>query len=281
MSFAPAIPFGGIAGFRFLEATYDRQLTLFARGPQLDRDVADFVARSGEVATAEEFVKDPRLLRVALGAFGLEDEAPKRAFVRRILEEGSIDPGSFANRLADPAWRQFAEALGFGDFGPRLVSREKRLELAEQYRVRQFERAVGDSDVSLRLALNFRREIGAIAGAEDVERSGWFRIMGSRPLRDLIEGAFGLPQGFAQLDLDRQRDILESRSSRLFGGRSPAVFLDAANVDQAITRFLTTAELTAGPSPSTPGASALSLLSSGPGSALAAGARINLILSGS
>lgn len=262
MSFSPVVPFGGLLGFRFIERTYETQLDHFGRSPEVQRDIDYFLAHAAEATSAEELVADRRLLRVALGAFGLDDEIDKRAFIRRILEEGTLDPKSIANRLADPAWADLARTLGFGDLGGALGLAGTRRDLVERFRVRQFERAVGDADVNLRLALNFRREIAAIAKSPVVEKSGWLKIMGSQPLRRVIETAFNLPQGFGQLDLDRQRGELETRARRLFNGDSPAVFASAENVDALIRRFVTASQLRDGAAASGPAATALTLLRS-------------------
>ncbi|MEL6767244.1 MAG: DUF1217 domain-containing protein [Pseudomonadota bacterium] len=260
----PAIPLGGVAGLKLLDRTFDRQLETFSKSPELQREMDDFLDRAGTVQSAEELVSDRQLLKVALGAFGLEDELPKRALIRKVLEEGTLNPDSLANRLVDPAWGRFASALGFGDLGNRLDRESVRQEIAESYRVRQFERAVGDIDLDLRLALNFRREISEIANSGAVERSGWFRVIGSEPLRLVVLGALGLPQSIGALDIDLQVTRLEERADQVFGGTSPAVFADPANVEQAIERFLFSSAAEQGPSAGSPGATALTLLQSSP-----------------
>lgn len=278
MALAPAVPFGGVAGLRFLDRTYEAQFAAFTKSPDVEREVRYFLDHAAGATTAADLVADRRLLRVALGAFGLEDEIDKRAFIRRVLEEGSLDPEAFANRLADPAWGRLAKALGYGDFGSRLVFAEVRQDIVSRFRTRQFERAIGEQDVSLRLALNFRREIAPLAAAENVESAGWFRILGSKPLRRVFEGAYGLPTAFAQLDIERQREVLAERTARLFGGDgSPALFTSAEAVEGLLNRFLTRAALEAGPGLSVRGSAALSLLSAGGG--LGPAGRINLLLS--
>ena len=262
MSFGPVIPTGGIAGLRFIDRTFERQFELFNRDPRLLRDIEHFQKAAPEITTAEALVQDTPALRIALGAFGLEDQLPKRAFIRKVLEEGTLDPRSLANRLAEPAWREFAGALGFGDLGGRLGSESVRTDLVERYRLRRFERAAGDIDVDMRLALNFRREIAQIAGSDSVETTGWFRVMGSRPLRTVIEKALGLPAQFGAIDVDAQRSELERLSRKRFGGESPAVFRDPARIEEALRIFLARTAAEAGPSATTPGVAALTILRS-------------------
>lgn len=276
MAFSPVVPFSGLAGLRFLDRTYGAQFNAFSRSPDVQREIDYFLNNAAKADTAEALVGDRRLLQVALGAFGLSAEVGKRAFIRKILDEGTLDPKALANRLADPAWAEFAGALGYGDVGGLLVLPGVREEIAARYRERQFESAVGNVDVSLRLALNFRRQIQGIAAAPTADKSGWFKILGSQPLRRVIEGAYGLPAAFAQIDIDRQRDALGARTERLFGKPSPAVFSSAANVDVLIRRFLVAEQVRNGPSPGTPGLAALNMLRS---SAIGPAASANLFAS--
>jgi hypothetical protein len=274
--FAPVIPLAGVGGLRFIDRTYDRQVALFEKSPEIRRDIDHFREVAGSFETAAELVADTRALRVVLGAFGLEDELPKRAFIRKILEEGTIDPRALSNRLAAPAWRKMSEALGFGDGGNRMALDLRRDEVVERFRTRQFERAVGETDVDIRLALNFRREIAEIAAKENVARVGWFEVMGSPPLRQVVERAFGLPDAFARLDIDQQKAELESISRRRLGGSSPEVFQDPVAVEGLLRDFLVRSQLANGPGQDVRGAAALSILQAG---SLASGARAGLFSS--
>ena len=264
MTFAPIIPASGVTGFRLLTQTEATQRVVFDRQPSLARDVDYFSANIADVKTAQDLVSDRRLLRVALGAFGLDDEIDKGAFVRKILAEGSEDPEAFANRLVDPRYVKFAKAFGFGDFlGARTGDVGFSGEVTAAYKERQFERAVGDQDPALRLALNFRREIATYANAADPENSAWFSAMGDLPVRNVFEGAFGLSSAFSQLDIDRQRDELKDLNNRFFGAKSLAVFQDSAAVENLINRFLVQKSIQDGPSANTKGFTALTLLSNG------------------
>lgn len=269
MTFSPIVPLGGIAGLRFIDQTYDRQFESFGRSPQIQRDVDHFLATAGEIETLDDLMQDTQSLRVILGSVGLDDDLPKRAFVRKVIEEGTLEQGSFANRLADPAYRELAELVGFGDLGNNLISPSLREDVAARYRERQFERAVGDVDVDVRLALNFRREIARIAESDGSDRTGWLRVLGSRPLRGVVEAAFGLPEQFVQIDLDQQVDELESLSRRRYGEAGPAVFRDPAVVEDAISQFLVRSQINRTLSgqtfggPGTGSSTALSILQSG------------------
>lgn len=280
MSFAPLLPATGVVGFRLLAATEATQRAVFDQQPEITRDVEYFASKIGEISTAEDLVADRRLMRVALGAFGLDEEIDKAAFMRKILAEGSEASDAFANRLVDPRYKQMASAFGFGDtLGARTGDVGFASGIVAAYRERQFEIAVGEQNESLRLALNFRREISAHATSSDPAGAAWFSAMGDLPVRQVLEGALGFPSGASQLDIDRQRDEFRDLNSKTFGSDSLAVFEDPAVVDKAITRFLARQSIEEGPSASTPGATALALLSS-QSSGLGSTGIQNIVLSG-
>lgn len=243
MSFQPTIPIGGIGGWRFLEKTQASQRAAFERGPEMQRAIRHFEENIGRITSAEALVKDRRLLEVALTAFGLEAEIDKRFFLRRVLESDMDDPRSMANRLSERAFRKLAEAFGFGSpEGPNTGKPGFAEGIIARFKERRFEAAVGAVDDTMRLAMNFRREIREIAETAR-EGQGWFSVLGSRPLRQVVETALGLPREFARIDIDRQRDMISQRMRQVFGDGSVAFFRDEANVEKVITRFLARAQM--------------------------------------
>ncbi len=79
IGFQPIVPQTGYVGWRFLERTTETQRVAFEKSPELLRDLEYFKENISKATTAEDLVNDRRLLRVALGAFGLEDDLGKRA----------------------------------------------------------------------------------------------------------------------------------------------------------------------------------------------------------
>lgn len=276
--FRPAIIVNGYSGWRVLEKTAPRQRETFEKSPGLLRDIEYFKENIAKAKTAEDLVKDRRLLTVVLGAFGLGDEINKRGFILRILEGGTDADDSFANRLNEPRFKAMAKALGYGNVaGPKIELNSFQDDIISRFKSLEFERAVGDVDGDMRLAMNFKREILAIAQSESVDRSGWLQAMGQLPVRKLLATAFGFPDAVAQLDIDRQVEMFEDKAQDLYGDKSASVFLEPENVEDVIRRFFLFQQMKSGPNASTPGAAALTMLQS---SALGSGASIaNLLLS--
>src|SRR6056297_1893238 len=84
MTFSPVVPTGGLVGWSLLDRTMERQTELFNKSPQIVRDTEYFEKTIDTIKTAEDLVADRRLLRVALGAFGLQDQINSKAFIRKI-----------------------------------------------------------------------------------------------------------------------------------------------------------------------------------------------------
>lgn len=263
MSFQPALPLSGLAGWRFLQRTLPDQQETFAKAPALARDADHFRARIGAVDSAEALVADRRLLKVALGAFGLQDDLANRFFIRKILEEGTTRPDALANRLSDRRYAEFSRAFGFDapsapatqrpDFADEIVARFER---------QSFEVEVGAQDESMRLALYAQRELAAVAAGDGGARTKWFRVMGTPPLREVVETALALPESFGQQDLDRQLEVFRDRTRRLVGFADIEGFADPAAREALIQRFLLQSEITAAPA-TVPGSVALTLLQNG------------------
>lgn len=278
IGFQPVVPLPGIAGWRFLERTQQAQQDLFVRGPQLQRETDYFRENISSVTSAADLVADRTLLKVALGAFGLDEDLGKQAFIRKVLDEGTDDPSAFANRLVDKRYRDFATEFGFGNpLGSRIDTPGFIDRIVAGYETRQFEIAVGDSDAALRLALGFEREIGDYANSTDPDGTAWFQIMGTPPMRAVLEQAFNLPRDIGALDIDRQQGIFRDRARAMFGSSSLDVFKDPDNVEEVLRRFLAREQANAGPNSLTPGFAALSLLQSAP--ALGTRGLSNLLLS--
>lgn len=267
-------------GWRLLERTEAVQRTAFEQSAQVDRDMAHFRERIASVETAEDLVADRTLLRVALGAYGLDEELGKTFFLKKILEEGSESRDALANKFVDPRYRDLAEAFGFGDLlGARTWEPGFADRILDRYKERQFEIAVGNQDPNMRLALGFRREIADYAGSDLAENTIWLRILGSKPMREVFESAFNLPKEFSTLDVDKQVEVLSSRAQDILGRDGFRAFADPDVTQRIIDRFLLRKQIEGGPSAATPGAAALSLLQMS-GNGLGASARIGLILSG-
>jgi hypothetical protein len=77
------------------------------------RETAYYEANIGKVKSVDDLMADRRLYAYAMKAFGLEDMTYAKAFMRKVLTEGTGTAASFANRLADERYIAFARAFDF------------------------------------------------------------------------------------------------------------------------------------------------------------------------
>lgn len=263
--FRPVLPFAGLPGWNMLNRTMDTQRAAFDAAPQTRRDTDYFEARIATVQTADELVADRRLLRVALGAFGLQDDIDSRYLIRKVLDGGAENPEALANQLSDDRYRQFSAAFGFGDItGPRSADPGFGAEITTLFRERSFEVAVGEQDESLRLAMNAAREMADIGTDDATNDTRWFRILGTPPLRSVLETALGLPDGIVQMDLDRQLDLFKQAARDKLGIDSLDAFAEAETREKLVETYLLRDQIKAGASMSSHSI-ALTLLQAGRG----------------
>lgn len=263
MTFQPVIPISGYAGWRFLQRTLDTQKEAFVQTTTFQRQTDYFRENIGKVTSAEELVADRRLLQVALGAFGLDEDIGNKAFIQKILEDGTLAADALANRLSDKRYAALSREFGFGDLGSRTNLSTFADKLLSRFEDRQFERAVGDVNGDMRLALNLSSGLGDIFDQGLSEGAEWFAVMGSPPVRTIFETALGFPSSFGAIDIDQQRTQFKERSQSVFGTDKVADFADPALQERLIRLYLVRSEATAFAS-SSAGSVALNLLQSMP-----------------
>ncbi|MDJ0627388.1 MAG: DUF1217 domain-containing protein [Rhodobacter sp.] len=265
MSFQPVVPFGGYAGWSFLSRTREAQQEAFDTSAALSRDVRYFEDNIGKIVSAEDLVADRRLLQVALGAFGLDEDINNKYFLQKVLEDGTLDPEALANRLSDKRYLEFAEAFGFGDFAvPRTVLTEFAVEITTAYKTQQFEIAVGNQNPDMRLAMGLDRALADIASKDTTNDGRWFLVMGQPPVRVVFERALGLPSSVGALDLDQQLAAFRDKAEARFGSREIAQFADAAKREALVRLFLLQSDVSVATSGTSAGSAALALLQAGP-----------------
>lgn len=85
-----------------------------ANDPIVSRDAKYYADNIGKIKNLDEFLKDHRLYSYAIKAYGLGEMTYAAAFMKKVLESNLNDPNSFANKLKDTRYRDFAAAFDFG-----------------------------------------------------------------------------------------------------------------------------------------------------------------------
>ena len=264
MNFEPVLPLTGYAGWRFLERTMDAQQEAFASSRPVARAPDYFRENIENVRTAGDLVNDRQLMSVALGAFGLDDDINNRAFILKVLEDGTVAQDALANRLADNRYADFSRAFGFGDGpAPRNTLSGFAAEIVDRFESQQFARAIGEQNNDLRLATNVNSGVADVVERNATNAGRWFSIMGNAPLREVFQTALGLPSSIAGIDIDRQLEVFQDRARSVFGTDDIAQIAAPDQQEALIRLFLIRSEANE-LATTTAGTTALTLLQSAP-----------------
>lgn len=250
----------GLTGWRLLQRTASAQTQLLAKDPTVQREQAAFAQRMADDPTADSLVKDYRSLKVALTAFGLEADLPNKAFIRKVLDSDLTDKKSLANRLSDKRYAALAQAFQLGAAGSGIDD-SIVTKVTEMYLDREFERRVGESDDSMRLAMNARRELSTLATSTSNEETKWYSILGNPPLATVVRGALGMPDKLSAAPVDTQVATMSAAAKRRFGISQIGDLTDTTKLGRLIDSYVARASLTA--TSATPYSAALTILQSG------------------
>ncbi|MEM6376085.1 MAG: DUF1217 domain-containing protein, partial [Pseudomonadota bacterium] len=188
-------------------------------------------------------------------------------FLQNVLGSDLSNSQSVAALSPDKRLLAFAEAFAFN---PGTTAQRYPEGFADfligQYQNRQFEVAVGQSDVNVRLALSLERELSAIGRQAISNDAKWFQVLGSPPLREVFQSAFGLPQEFAAVNIDQQLVDIKARSEQAFGTSDLRTLSQTENIDEIRRRFLALSQINAQIGSQTAQSAALALLQNSAGS---------------
>lgn len=102
-----------MTAYQMVTRNLTKSLERTAAKPMVANDTAYFHKNIGKVKSLDDFMKDDRLYRYAVEAYGLGDMAYAKALIRKVLEGGVKDSNSFANRMSDQRYKDFAAAFDF------------------------------------------------------------------------------------------------------------------------------------------------------------------------
>ncbi|MEM6482191.1 MAG: DUF1217 domain-containing protein [Pseudomonadota bacterium] len=235
--------------------------------PRQPTPAQNFVAAiSGEIDSIQgpsDVVLNFDVQDVTLDFFGVGrgNNTDNLTFLQSVLGSDLSDPQSVAALSPDKRYLAFAEAFAFN---PGVAAQRYPDGFADviinQYQNRQFEVAVGESDVNIRLALSLDRELTAIGNQTISNDAKWFQILGSPPLREVFQTALNLPAEFANVDIDQQLVDLKARAERAFGTDDVRQLSQAETLDEIRRRFLALSQINEQIGSATAQSAALALL---------------------
>ncbi len=79
----------------------------------IERQTKYYKENIGDVKSVDEFLDNYQLYSYAMDAFGLGEMTYAKAFMKKVLDSDLNDQNSFANKLTDERYREFAAAFNF------------------------------------------------------------------------------------------------------------------------------------------------------------------------
>jgi len=222
----PISGMGSLLGLQLVDATSDRQSEMIRNSAQHARAIAAFRDRMGDVETVDQLMEDQDLYVFVMKAFDLEDHIFGKAMIEKILKSDISDSSSLVNRLTDSRFREMYEVLGFGNGGTtnfNTLWSSWREGMVDRYVQRQLINSQADQNETVGVALEFRRKAGEVSSAYD--------ILKDEDLSTVLRTALGIPRETAQIDIDRQADIINGKFDL-------TKLQDPAEVEKLIRKFV-------------------------------------------
>lgn len=210
--------------YNLLVRNIERSLAITAAQGPVKLESKYFLEQLAKITSIDDFLADTRVFTFAMTAFGLEDFAFAKGYMRKILEEGVSEPTSLANRTTDPKIQEFARVFDFETFGAVTMQRQEAGQaIVDRYVRQKLETQAGELDgEGVRLALYFERMAATVETPYD--------ILADTALSKVVRVALGIPGASAAADIDLQAKAIEQRLDI-------ADFQDPAKVRGFLTRF--------------------------------------------
>lgn len=151
------------------------------------------------IKTVDDFFSDTRIYNYAVKAFGLEDMAYAKAFMRKVLTDST-----FATSLDDQRFITFAAAFDFKSYGEATTQRPATTtDTVDKYVQQSLEIDQGAENEGVRLALYFRRTAPSITST--------YQVLADEALAKVVKTVLGLPDAMGTAGIEQQAKAIDSR----------------------------------------------------------------------
>lgn len=179
-----------------------KSLARVAERPEVARESEYYLSKIGSIKSVDDFMADSRIYNFALKAHGLEDMAYAKAFIRKVLTEGTDSAEDFANKLSDSRYKDLAASLNFAGLGAAATAVDRAQKgVVDKFQRQTLEEDAGEENMGVRLALYFERTAPTI-------KSG-MEILADDALSEVVRTTLSLPDEIIGADIDRQSKYIE------------------------------------------------------------------------
>jgi hypothetical protein len=99
--------------YNIVSGNMQKSLDRVASQATVKRDAEYYEENINKVKDVDDFLGNYRLYSYAMTAYGLDDMTYAKAFMKKVLESDLTDANSFANKLSDSRYKEFAAAFNF------------------------------------------------------------------------------------------------------------------------------------------------------------------------
>jgi hypothetical protein len=209
--------------YQIVNRDLTRTKALIEKDPTVKRELEYYKANIKTIKTIDEFIKNDRVFKFAMKAYGLEEMAYGKGMIKKMLEGGISDPLSMANKMTNPLYKEFARAFDFKGKGAAATSAASATTQAvEKYVQMTFEKKEGEQNPGVQLALYFKRKASSVTTT--------MGLLADKALLKFVQTTFNIPEGASKADLDLQVRNLEKHIN-------VKDLQDPKKVDKLIQRF--------------------------------------------
>ncbi|KQV68196.1 DUF1217 domain-containing protein [Rhizobium sp. Root1220] len=174
--------------YNILTGNMKQSLDRVASQAIVKRDAEYYKENINKIKDVDDFVGNYRIFSYAMTAHGLDDMTYAKAFMKKVLESDLTDPDSFANKLSDTRYREFAAAFNFNAPAADAQSAAQEDDLIGLY-TQSF------ADESKTAAAETDYYSGAMDDVQNVSD-----LVGDRRARTYLLKAYGIDPTYASAD---------------------------------------------------------------------------------
>lgn len=209
--------------YNLLNKDLTKSLSRTADQTTVKRETEYYKKNVGNIKSIDDFMKNDRIYRFVMKAYGLEDMTYAKAMIRKILEGGTDDASSLANKLNDSRFKALAKAFDFKALGASTtVTQAVEKDTVDLFVRQQLETDAGDQNEGVRLALYFQRKASSVTSP--------YGILADKALLKVYQTAFDVsPLSSAQ--------SIETQAATVKKFINIADLQDPAKVQKIIQKF--------------------------------------------
>jgi hypothetical protein len=209
--------------YRSVSANESARIAAFDKtDPQTRTDIAYFTKQAPTLITPDALLKDYRSLSIVLGAFGMKANLQQTALLRKLITEDPTSKTSVAQKLANPTYLRFANAMG--QFKSQPFANQANVDaVVRAIGTQNFEAAQDAQSPGMSDALYFKRSIQSLTTIT--------QLMSDPRLLKVAQAATNMPDQFGTLDYSFQVKLLTKQMTM-------KNFQNSGYIDKFVSRYL-------------------------------------------